>query len=198
MVAVLDPITGLAVRLVHVNIDGSIALVSEDVPPFTVPTGVTLAADVSVAPSPVVPAPAKPEAGSAAGAAQRARPRAAAVGRLFKAWVRVLPAETSLTFGVNTKNGKSAQRFALYRVCTTVGAYRLVSSQAAFVHEDLAFDLSRGLAQLPPSIWTSAFVIRFCLLQLWAAATPSPATRPWRLSRCALLSSCLTNSAPTC
>ena len=83
--------------------------------------------------------------------------------------MRVLPVETSLTFGANSKTGKSAQRFSLYHTATTVGAYRALNPASAFVHDDLAFDLSRGHAKLPPSVWDT----RVCDSVVFAGAVDS-------------------------
>ena len=41
---------------------------------------------------------------------------------------------------------------------------------AAFVHEDLAFDLSRSMAQLPPSVWDQ----RICDSVVFASNVGSP------------------------
>ena len=97
------------------------------------------------------------------------RSSAQPLGRLFKAWVRVLPVEASLTFGANSKTGKSAHRFSLYHTAATVNVYRALNPASAFVHEDLAFDLSRGHAQLPPSVWDT----RVCDSVVFAGAVGS-------------------------
>jgi hypothetical protein len=138
-VALLDPITGLAARLVHVNCDGSLALVPDDAPALDAP-GAAIAPVPPPLPAVVPSAVARPVIVPNATLGAPAGGSAQPLGRLFKAWVRVLPVETSLTFGANSKTGKSAQRFSLYCTATTVGAYRALNPASAFVHEDLAFD----------------------------------------------------------
>ena len=140
-------------RLVHVHFDGSLALVPDEdceaLPALAAPASDPAA----VSPTSI---PSRPATGDAAPVdpAPSLKPRALPLGRLFKAWVPVLLATTEVTFCANTKTGKSAQRFALYCGAKTVGDYRLANNQAAFVHEDLAFDLSRSLARLPPAGWS--------------------------------------------
>ena len=128
-VALLDPITGLAVRLVHVNVDGTLALL----PAHVDSPAVASSADALPAALGVVPAPASPQAATAAaipgkGATSPTKSLAQPLGRLFKAWVRALPATTIIAFGPNSKRGKCAQRYALYRSATTVGDYRMLST----------------------------------------------------------------------
>ena len=53
----------------------------------------------------------------------------------------------------NTKSGKSAARYAVYRGASTVGEYRLLNSAPEFVLADLKNDLERGLASIPPALW---------------------------------------------
>jgi hypothetical protein len=105
----------------------------------------------------VVTVPAKPLLESAPASAVVPRTRAQGIqqplGRLFKAWVRALPGDTSLSFRANSKTSKSAARFSLYRGASTVGKYRHLNPASPYVHEDLAFDLSRGLAHLSPHVW---------------------------------------------
>ena len=124
-VALLDPITGLAVRLVHVHCDGFIALMPEDASDVVVPG--EHAPSTSPAPLETVlgAAPALPNVSAVPGdPPQESAPASAVVprtrvqgiqqplGRLFKAWVRALPGDTSLSFGANSKTGKIAARLA--------------------------------------------------------------------------------------
>jgi hypothetical protein len=162
----LDPITGLAVRLVHVHCDGFIALMPEDasdvvVPGAHAPSTPPATLEKVLGTAPVLPSaatvPAKPLLELVPTPAVVPRTRAQVIrqplGRLFKAWVRALPGDTMISFNANTKTGKSADRYALYQPAVTVGAYRTLNPASPFVHEDLAFDLSRGLALLPPLVW---------------------------------------------
>jgi hypothetical protein len=163
-VALLDPITGLAARLVHVNCDGSLALVPDDAPALDAP-GAAIASVPPPLPAVVPSAVARPVIVPDATLEVPARSSAQPFGRLFKAWVRALPPHTPLKFGANPKTGKSAHRFSLYHTTTTVGAYRVFNPASAFVHEDLAFDLSRGHAQLRSAFCLGYARVRLCRLR---------------------------------
>ena len=116
-VALIDPLTGLAVRLVHVNVDGSLALVPDDdvlsrhtlvekvpVPQLQAPPVIAPStSDSIVGPTPAIAA--------SSSSTLNKRP----LGRMFKAWVRALPADTAIAFNANIKSGKRAQRYAAHR-----------------------------------------------------------------------------------
>ena len=105
-VALLDPITGLAVRLVHVNVDGTLALLPAHFDsPAAAPSAGALPAALGVVPAlsslRAAPAAAKPGKDAASPTKSLAQP----LGRLFKAWVGALPATTIIAFGPNSKRG---------------------------------------------------------------------------------------------
>jgi len=134
-VALLDPITGLAVRLSHVSIDGSIALIpdecleqSDDGAVVYIPAPVP-ATSVEATPLPH---------------------RHALAAVTYSRWVREISNSTPITFNASvSKRGAISVRFEAYRHTTTVGEYRASNSNPRFVHADLALDLRIGNASLP-------------------------------------------------
>jgi len=154
-IALLDPISGLAVRLAHVRLDGTLALSEEvdgdaaafdSVPPAAphaviAPNGSLL--DQLPGLNHVPPGSAIPKA---------ARP-ARRAGDSLSLWVRRLPDTTPISFVPNPKSGKSAARYSVYAAASTVGDYRRLNAEPQFVHADLLNDLTRGLASLPTALW---------------------------------------------
>jgi hypothetical protein len=144
-VALLDPISGLAVRLSYVNLDGSIALMPDENldPPAVV------ADNIASVPAQVLDV----DAGSAL--VPQVRPPQSSFGR----WVHELPDDTPIVFDPTaSKRGASAVRFERYRSSTTVGEYRAANSAPTFRLADLSNDLRKGLASLPPAIWDTRVV----------------------------------------
>ena len=166
-IALLDPVTGLAVRLVHVRLDGTLALEEgSDSGEAALSTGEALGGEPGLAPAPrvkIVPngfvldqAPGVnhvplPPLALASG---RARAPRAGSGSL-SSWARRLPDDTSISFVPNPKSGKSAARYALYAAAGTLGEYRRLNPASQFVMADLLNDLNRGLARIPAALWDS-------------------------------------------
>jgi hypothetical protein len=71
----------------------------------------------------------------------------------FTRWIKTLPGSTPISFAPNTKRGKSAARFSAYSSATTLDEYRHLNGAPHFAKADLVFDLDRGLAKLPTSVW---------------------------------------------
>ena len=164
-IALLDPISGLAIRFAHVRLDGTLAL-------DEVPTG-ALGDDVpSPAPEAHAPSAPSPACDSEAADARLPRPnRRAPEDASFGSWVRRLPDDVSIRFAPNRKSGKSAARYSLYSPATSVGEYRRLNPAPQFVLADLKNDLEKGLAQLPPALWAQR-VGGEPILRAAAAAAP--------------------------
>ena len=165
-IALLDPVTGLAVRLAYVRLDGTLVLDEEDADRVTgepaaaavpaialggVPEARALPAALVVpngrlldqlpGPNFVPPPPAATAPVSRRGAGSP--PDRAPLG----SWARGLPDDTPVGFVPNPKTGKSAARYSLYSAAANLGEYRRLNPAPQFVTADLVNDLARGLAQ---------------------------------------------------
>ena len=87
----------------------------------------------------------------------------------FTRWIKTLPGSTPISFAPNTKRGKSAARFSAYSSATTLDEYRHLNGAPHFAKADLVFDLDRGLAKLPTSVWAQR------LGAAWAAGSGTAA-----------------------